>query len=227
MTHDRIVRSVIVAAAVLMATQRPTVAQTPATSPKSTTQPARIEPFEQVPLFARIEGYISPAHTSDQAKNPSRKSSLADIGDRVKAGEVLAEVSVPELRQGLRQKQALYAQAEAEVEQATQAIIVAQKVAESARVRVTEAEAGIARATAEYELVRSERDRIQELVSRDSVTAQLGDEAISQFRAADAARGEVFAKVESAKAEFGEKEANIALARADAAAAACACRLPR
>ncbi len=138
MTLDRLNQNWMVAAVVLIATSQIAVAQSPVASPKSTTQPARIEPFEQAPLFARIDGFIIATHTVVEADTQLQKALLVDIGDRVKEGEIIAEISVPEMRQELLQKRALYAQAEAEVEQAAQSIVVAQKLAESARARVNE-----------------------------------------------------------------------------------------
>src|SRR5687767_8857987 len=66
-------------------------------------QPAHIEAFEETPLVNRISGYIQKVKV--------------DIGDRVQTGQVLAELSVPELEEELHQKKALVAQANAEVEQ--------------------------------------------------------------------------------------------------------------
>src|SRR4051794_15150009 len=43
-------------------------------------QPGQVQGFEQTPLYAKVSGYV-------------RKLN-ADIGDRVKAGQVLAELSV-------------------------------------------------------------------------------------------------------------------------------------
>src|SRR5205085_9520443 len=66
-------------------------------------QPGRVEPFAQTPLLARLSGYVKAVH--------------ADIGDRVRAGQLLAELDVPEMDEELKQKQALVAQARAEITQ--------------------------------------------------------------------------------------------------------------
>lgn len=188
-------------------------------SPRTTTQPARIEPFEQAPLFAKIEGYVLKTRTLATADGQPVQAPIADIGDRVNENDVLAEIWVPEMEQELRQKQALYAQAKAEVEQAAQSIIVSQKAAESAVARISEAEAGIVRAAGEYERWKAEHTRLQQLATDGSISQKLADETLNQFHAADAARQEVTARVESVKAARGEAEANIAKAKADAAAA--------
>ena len=105
-------------------------------------QPGHIEPFAQTPLLVRISGYV--------------KSVQADIGDRVKAGQVLAELDVPELVEELNQKIALVAQAKSEITQAEKLLAVAEKNVQSAAAAVTEAMAARKRATANYERWKSE-----------------------------------------------------------------------
>lgn len=52
----------------------------------------RVEPVEQATLFARANGFV--------------KERLADIGDEVKAGQLLARLSSPELEEGIKQVKA-------------------------------------------------------------------------------------------------------------------------
>jgi RND family efflux transporter MFP subunit len=61
--------------------------------------PARIEAWSRAPIYARVGGYL--------------KSWSADIGTRVKAGQLLAEIETPELDQQLLQAQAELATAKA------------------------------------------------------------------------------------------------------------------
>src|SRR5438105_3029849 len=67
-------------------------------------QPGRVEALAQTPLHAKVAGFVAAWHK--------------DIGDAVEAGTPLAEIAVPELDQELAQKQAVVAQATAEVKQA-------------------------------------------------------------------------------------------------------------
>src|SRR5207249_2716591 len=67
-------------------------------------QPGYVEAFEETPIYVKIAGYVKKLH--------------ADIGDTVRAGALLAELSVPELDEELKQKEALVEQAQAEVVQA-------------------------------------------------------------------------------------------------------------
>jgi membrane fusion protein (multidrug efflux system) len=72
------------------------------TVPVETTLPAAIDALQDTPLFARTTGYIQKWNV--------------DIGDRVKAGQVLAIIETPDLDQELNQGRASLAQAEANLE---------------------------------------------------------------------------------------------------------------
>jgi membrane fusion protein (multidrug efflux system) len=61
--------------------------------------PGRLEAYSRAPIFARVSGYL--------------KSWNADIGARVKAGQVIAEIEAPDLDQQLMQAKADLASAEA------------------------------------------------------------------------------------------------------------------
>jgi RND family efflux transporter MFP subunit len=172
---------------------------------RSTTQPGRIEAFEETPLHAKLEGYVDTV--------------LVDIGDRVEKGQVLVRLSVPEMKDELAQKEALVAQAQAEIVQAQAAIRASEAAAETAQARVREAQAGIARAEADYKRWESENARVRDLVSGGTVTRKLADETLNQFRAADASRHEAQARVDSAEAAANQSRSNIESAKADLAAA--------
>ena len=54
--------------------------------------PGRLEAYYRAPIFARVSGYL--------------KSWSVDIGARVKAGQVIAEIEAPDLDQQLLQARA-------------------------------------------------------------------------------------------------------------------------
>ncbi len=64
--------------------------------------PAEIKPWIETPIYARTNGYL--------------KRRLADLGDRVEAGQLLAEIDIPVLDQELERARALQAVAEAALE---------------------------------------------------------------------------------------------------------------
>ena len=67
--------------------------------------PGSIQPITEAPVLARTDGYI--------------QRRLVDIGDRVKAGQLLAEIDAPELIDQVTQAKAAERQAEAALDQAT------------------------------------------------------------------------------------------------------------
>lgn len=85
----------------------PTVSVAAVTAAPATTAldlPGEIKAYQEAAVFARANGYL--------------KRRLVDIGDRVSAGQLLAEVESPELDKELLQAKATLAQAEANLAQA-------------------------------------------------------------------------------------------------------------
>lgn len=189
----------------------------PYTEPRTTTQPARIESFEQTPLYAKIDGYVRKVRTVTGPDGQPIENPIADIGDRVQENDVLAELWVPEMDEELRQKEALLAQSKAELEQAAQAVVVAEMAHEMAKTRVGEFEAGVIRADGEYQRWKAELARMEELAAGRAISEKLVDETLNQFRAAEAAKGEAAARIRSAKTAVRETEAVVAKAKADQA----------
>ena len=170
-----------------------------------TEQPGRVVAFEEAPILSKLAGYVESVHF--------------DIGDKVTKGQVLVRIHAPEYQDQLEQKRGLLGQAEAQVKQAEAALVAAEAAANSSKSMVAQAEAGVGRTDAEYARWDSELKRIQQLVSKGSVTPKLADETTSQFQSADAARKELLASIDSAKARQREAEANVLTAKADIDAA--------
>lgn len=113
------------------------------------TVPAEFRPYAQVELHAKVSGYL-------EALN-------VDIGDRVKTGQLLAKLEVPELQDELHQALAAQRRAEAEYRNAHLAYsrllavekehqnLVAQQELDSAEARDLTGEAAIAAAKAAVE----------------------------------------------------------------------------
>ncbi len=150
-------------------------------------QPATVEAFEETPLLARIPGYVAKV--------------AKDIGDEVKRGETLAEISVPELIQEHAQKKALVVQSKAEVEQA--------------KAQVGEADAAIARVDAQTERWEGEYARVEGLYKNKVVEKQILDETLFQLKAAKASQQEAKAKKNKANADVAAANARVLVAEAD------------
>src|SRR5580704_10658407 len=90
-------------------------------------QPSFIEAYEQTAIYAKLPGYVLKWNV--------------DIGDRVKKGEELATLFIPELVQEYAEKKAIVLQEEGLVLQAKKLISVAKATLSAAEYRVKEARA--------------------------------------------------------------------------------------
>jgi RND family efflux transporter MFP subunit len=134
-----------------------------------------IVPDEQVTLYAKVTGYL--------------KTLSVDIGDRVRKGQVLAEIEVPEMSAGLEEKRAALLQAEAQVEQA---------------------KASVAQYQAEGDFERANFERLSAIRERDADV--LPQQDVDQARAAFAVAE---SKQRMAEANIRVAEAAVATARAE------------
>jgi RND family efflux transporter MFP subunit len=143
------------------ATALPKVVQTKAVaSPAdlSISLPARLEAVQDAAIYPREGGYL--------------KSVKADIGDRVKAGQVLAEVETPVLDQQIQ----------------------------NAAATVNSSEARVAAAKATSELSKISLDRLLDVKIAGAISIQTIDDAKTKARADEAALALAKAELESAKA---------------------------
>ncbi len=164
-------------------------------------QPGQIQAFEQTPLFVKLPGFV--------------KKLYVDIGDRVEANQLLVDLSIPELKDELHQKEAVLVQAAAEIELAAAAVRAAEAAVATAQANVHAAEAGNIRADADVTRWQSQYARISQLVTGGSLDQKLEDETRDALKAAEAARGEAQAKVQSAKATLTQSQADVAKAKAN------------
>jgi len=173
-------------------------------------QPGAVQPEEQTHLYARIPGFVERLH--------------ADTGTEVKkAGQVLAELAVPELVKEEKQKEALVHQADQELTLANRSKLSAVAELQAAKALVDEARAGEKRAQALNDRWQSEAARVNELVKRGVIDEQTRDETLNQAKAAAAALEEARARIQAAsrraektKTDVERAEADIAVARARA-----------
>ena len=109
--------------------------------------PGNIQPITEAPILARADGYIA--------------RRLADIGDRVHAGQLLAEIEAPELDEQVRQSKAALQQAQAALDQAI---------------------ANLDQGKSDLELARVTAQRWANLVTSGSVSEQENDQFQAQYR---------------------------------------------
>ena len=177
----------------------------------SVEQPGTVQAFESAPIVAKLSGYVSKVHV--------------DLGDKVVGptattpGTLLAEISIPELEQELKQKAAEVLQRQAEVTLAQRGADVAREHVNSIQAQLVEAKAMMSRTTADVERWTSEFKRIEGLVSQKVVDSQTLDETRKQLKTASSGREEVDAKILSASALVREAEARQGQASAEIQAA--------
>ncbi len=132
-----------------------------------------LEPFELVALPARVNGYLKAIHV--------------DLGDRIRQGEVIAELSVPELEAQTRMASAKLAKARAELARAERILQFKTRIAK----------------------------RLHRLVQQrqGTVTAEEIDRADNEQAAAEAEAQVLKAQVSVAEAEVENLKATLAFAQ--------------
>ena len=162
---------------------------------------AHLEAYQQVKLFSRVAGIV--------------KTVSVDVGDRVKRGQVLAELDAPDVELELKQKLAVVQQANAETDQARSSIRTAQAVLGAAKALVLEAEAGVQGAKANHELRKKQVVRFKGLFEAKAIDSSIWEEAREKLGAAQSERAAAEAKWQAAKATAEECTAKIVRAEAD------------
>jgi RND family efflux transporter MFP subunit len=147
-------------------------------------QPGTIQAFEVTPIYSRISGYV--------------EKYRYNIGDRVKAGDVLIDMWIPDYVEQLAQKSAAVKTAEVEVQVSEAALRAAEAKVETAKARIASAKAGVKRAQASYTRWDSEYKRLESLVTQRVLDVQVRDETFRQFEEAAAARDQAEAMVDEA-----------------------------
>ncbi len=151
--------------------------------------PATLRADEQVDMLAKTNGYVADV--------------AVDIGSRVKKGDVLATIDVPEMKDELRQAEAIQAAREAKVTQA-------EALRETAKAEVQ-------RFAAEYALQKITHDRKVELRKQNVIPEQELDESKNEIAVAEAFQKIARAKVNSSEADVAVAEAEVMMAVATVA----------
>ncbi|MBI3862313.1 MAG: efflux RND transporter periplasmic adaptor subunit [Planctomycetia bacterium] len=168
---------------------------------RTSNQPGSIEAFNFADLYAKISGYLQ--------KQP------VDIGDKVAAGQVLAEIDAPEFEQELHHAEAALAQAEAQVKQTEARVATTRAEADASQALIAQSEADLEKAKSYLSFRNIQFDRVQQLFKLKSVDKRLVDEKEEQRDAAQAAENAARAAIVTARAQAAAAQAKIAQAEAD------------
>jgi RND family efflux transporter MFP subunit len=173
--------------------------------PRTTHQPGNVLSFDSARLYAEVSGYLS--------------KQTVDIGDRVKKGQLLIEIDVPELIKQRDRAAAAVKQAEARVTVARARLDTAKADLKAAKAKVVHADAAAKSAHA-WEVFRQKQyHRMEELVASRTIDERLRDEAQDNYEAAKETRRSAEAAIKTAEAEEEAANARIAQAKADIEAA--------
>jgi HlyD family secretion protein len=166
-----------------------------------TTQPGSVIPDRSARLFAKVSGYL--------------KEQSVDIGDRVRAGDVLAVIDVPELVEEVKRATATLAQAKARVAQTQARVATARALRDAASAAVATSRANLRSAEASLLFKQKVYRRIRELAAEKAVEQRLVDEREEDFLAAQAARDAATAAIDNAQADAAAAEAKLSESQAD------------
>ncbi len=137
--------------------------------------PGNIEPLYTANLFARVDGYVDRRNV--------------DIGTKVRAGQVLAVISSPEIDQQLSQAKATLAQSQA---------------------ALLQARAALEQAHANAELARITEERDLPLGEQHAISQQIVDSAVQTHNARVADVAAANANIVAAEASVSANQANVA-----------------
>ena len=132
----------------------------PANAPPTLSIPAEIRPLTEAPIHARASGYL--------------KRWLVDLGAKVEAGQLLAEIDTPELNQEIAQSRAMLAQSQAALDLSKITATRWAELLKTASVSEQEAaekQADLALKLATVEASRASVRRLEELQAFDRVMA--------------------------------------------------------
>jgi len=182
------------------------------TSPKKQTlawgieQPGSMHAYESTPVVAKFPGYVEKLYV--------------DIGDKVKKGQPLAKLAIPEFDWEAKQKAAIVEMAAAEVGLAKRSAEVSAETARAAEPPVAVAIALVEKAKADAARWDSEVKRAKDSFAKKIIDEQQLDEAIRQAAAAVASKVAAEANVLAARANLKEAQSKFARAEAEIAVAA-------
>ena len=164
-------------------------------------QPSFIESYERTSVYPKLSAYID--------------KWVVDIGDKVKKGDTLAKLFVPEIVEDFATKRATVKLDDERVELARKLVEVADADVKAAEAGVLEAKAILAKFQAEVDRWETEVKRLTKEVSRGVVDPQILLESTNQLRSDSASRDAAKATIAKAEAELLSKKAMYAKAKVD------------
>ncbi len=151
--------------------------------------PGSIQAITEAPILARADGYI--------------KRRMVDIGDRVQAGQPVAEIDAPEMDQQIRQAKAAHGQTQAALD--------------LAKASLEQALANYEQGKTNLELARVTAQRSSNLVNQGIFSRQENDQAQAQYQAQMAGVQALEKAIAAQRSNVSAAESNMAAAEANGA----------
>lgn len=172
-----------------------TVNPRPETIRRFIEQPGHVTSYEETPIYTKLAGYL--------------QNVRVDIGDKLKKGDLLCSIYVPEVKEDVEVKRSRIDQAKADIKQAKALFDVAKAIVVTWEAKLDEAEKGLKK----WQSI-SNRWKEEWEVDRDSLKngkvldLQTVEEAENQYKAAQARLREAIANRDAAKSSLLESHAN-------------------
>ncbi len=168
-------------------------------------QPSFVQSFERTSIYPKMTAFIEKWNV--------------DIGDKVRKGDVLADLFVPELQEDFSTKKAMVEYDAEEVRVAEEQVEVASAEVTAARARLQEARSILGKYEAEVTRWDIQVKRIEREVERQVIAPQILLESRNELNADIAARNAQTATIKKADAELVAAEARLSKAEVNVAAA--------
>jgi HlyD family secretion protein len=171
-------------------------------------QPGTVEPFEAADLYAKASGYLV--------------EQSVDIGSKVKKGDILARISVPEYEKQVQRDQARVRDAEAKIKQMEAHLVAAKADAKAADATIGLSKVLVRAKTSFRQYREKQLERVKELAREKAIEPKVVDEDqdfyLSALESENAAKEGVNAAEEraaAAHARITQAEADVDAAQAD------------
>jgi HlyD family secretion protein len=162
-------------------------------------QPSFVESYERTSIYPKLTAYIEKWNV--------------DIGDKVKLGDVLATLFVPETREDWETKKAIVKLNQEKVALSLKLVDVATADVDTAKAKLESAKAILDKYQSDADRWDSEVKRLAKEAETGVVAPQIVLESKNQFRQSSAARDAAKATILAAEAELLSKEAALAEAK--------------
>ena len=170
-------------------------------------QGASVHGFQVTEVSAKLGGYVKSIGSINDEE--------VDVGSRVRKGDVLAILDIPEMENQLAEKMAIVTQMKSDVIQADATIIEAETAVVQAKARLEQVRSLAAEKEAQLKLSETRLRRLSKLASSGTIGRDNIDEAKFEVDVAEARLASVDADAQAANAHIQAAEATVHRAQAD------------